>query len=102
MDSQQGQQQDVRAQFAEVKKRQFIATPVFVLFLIPLVISVKVPEFTLLGFSNGTVFWVSLAVVAAGLIFSLFNWRCPACGVYLRKNAKPIYCPKCGAQLQDA
>jgi hypothetical protein len=39
-------------------------------------------------------------VAAAALVFSITNWRCPACNVYLGKRANPGACPKCGARLR--
>lgn len=40
------------------------------------------------------------AVVVGGLVFSLFNWRCPKCNGYLGRSLNPRYCSKCGAQLR--
>ena len=42
----------------------------------------------------------SVAVVAGLVIFSLQNWRCPACNGYLGKAISPRFCSKCGAALQ--
>jgi len=33
-------------------------------------------------------------------VFSLYNWRCPACNKYLGKQRSPKYCSKCGVALQ--
>ena len=41
----------------------------------------------------------AIAVVIGGVLFSLFNWRCPACNKYLGKSISPKYCQKCGVQL---
>jgi rubrerythrin len=38
---------------------------------------------------------------AAAVVFSLFNWRCPACSSYLGKRFNPRFCPSCGAQLHS-
>ena len=41
-----------------------------------------------------------IAIVCAGLIFSFFIWRCPACKGYLGKAISPKFCHRCGVQLQ--
>ena len=41
-----------------------------------------------------------VAVVICAVIFSLQNWRCPACHRYLGKVINPKFCSGCGAQLQ--
>ena len=42
-----------------------------------------------------------LMLVIGALIFSLWNWRCPACNKYLGKGMSPRFCPKCGVALQS-
>lgn len=40
------------------------------------------------------------ALVLAAPVFTLFNWRCPACNRYLgRRDINPRRCAKCGFQL---
>lgn len=41
----------------------------------------------------------AFAVLIGVLIFSLQNWRCPACNGYLGKGFAPRFCSKCGAPL---
>ena len=43
---------------------------------------------------------IFIAAMAAILIFTLQNWRCPACGKYLGKGAFPRFCPQCGVALR--
>ena len=38
--------------------------------------------------------------MAAILVFTLQNWRCPACGRYLGRGANPSFCPRCGVALR--
>ena len=40
----------------------------------------------------------AIVVIVIAVIFSLFNWRCPACRRYLGKGI-PNFCPKCGVGL---
>lgn len=42
-----------------------------------------------------------IAIVLVALVFTLRNWRCPACNGYLGRNMGVNFCPKCGVQLRD-
>jgi len=39
-------------------------------------------------------------LVAAAVIFSFANWRCPACNGYLGRGINPKFCSKCGTELR--
>ncbi|TMQ49613.1 MAG: hypothetical protein E6K73_09610 [Candidatus Eisenbacteria bacterium] len=41
-----------------------------------------------------------LVLVAAAVIFSFANWRCPACNGYLGRGINPKFCSKCGTELR--
>ena len=41
-----------------------------------------------------------IAALQRAILFSLYNWRCPACSKYLGKQRSPKYCSKCGVALQ--
>jgi hypothetical protein len=43
---------------------------------------------------------IFFAVIAGGVIFSFFNWRCPACEKYLGRSGIPRHCPHCGVALR--
>ncbi len=47
---------------------------------------------------------IELAVLGvfmfAWLMFSFWNWRCPACKAYLGESFHPATCLKCGALLR--
>ena len=43
---------------------------------------------------------VALAVLAGAVVFSLRNWRCPACKGYLGRGFGPLFCARCGIALQ--
>ncbi|HEV8377104.1 MAG TPA: hypothetical protein VGR38_12815 [Candidatus Polarisedimenticolia bacterium] len=43
---------------------------------------------------------VFLLLIVGALLFSFWNWRCPACEKYLGKSLSPRFCPKCGVALQ--
>ena len=48
------------------------------------------------------IFWLPVCVLPflIYIAFALKFWRCPTCKNYLGKNYNPIFCPKCGQQLQ--
>jgi hypothetical protein len=43
---------------------------------------------------------IFLVLVVGSVLFSLWNWRCPACGGYLGRSLNPKYCPSCGVRLR--
>lgn len=40
------------------------------------------------------------SVIGGAFVYTLFNWRCPACNRYLGRQPSPRVCGKCGARLQ--
>ena len=42
----------------------------------------------------------AIGYVAFACVFSLWNWRCPACGRWLGNQLSPARCRKCGVNLQ--
>jgi len=94
------QQEEIQQMFALRRRRQILlAVP-----LLPVFIGVLVVR----EGGNGAVLGVpaevwgpAFLVLAIGaLLFSLWNWRCPACEKYLGKGISPRFCPKCGVTLQ--
>ncbi len=81
-------------EFAARRKRQWLISGVAVVACLGMFLAERVPQYALVA--N-----VSLVVVILGaLIFSLANWRCPACGSSLGKTINPSYCQRCGAKLR--
>ena len=83
----------IREEFATRRKRQLIATiPILALLI----------GFALVGerAENTAYPFIMIGVVLVMLIFSLRNWRCPACDSYLGRGWNPKFCSKCGAQLR--
>jgi hypothetical protein len=52
------------------------------------------------GLSVTAIAPASFLLVAGALIFSLRNWRCPACNRYLGRTFNPRYCQGCGIELR--
>jgi hypothetical protein len=94
------QQEEIQQMFVLRRRRQILlAVP-----LLPIAISVLVVR----DHGDGAFFgvpseiWgpVFLVFAIGALLFSLWNWRCPACEKYLGKAISPRFCPKCGVALQ--
>jgi hypothetical protein len=55
---------------------------------------------TVLGFPLIVVGPLFLVLIIGALVFSLKNWRCPACDRYLGKVWNPRHCHSCGVALR--
>jgi rubrerythrin len=84
-----------KAEFARRQKRQFAVAAVILAGAISLMI---LRNRSPLESPVGIVLIV--AAMGAILVFTLQNWRCPACGKYLGKGAFPRFCPQCGVALK--
>ncbi len=45
------------------------------------------------------VYWAVALLVLGGLVYTLANWRCPACKKSLWYHLNPGFCPRCGQTL---
>ena len=43
---------------------------------------------------------ISFGLIISVVVFSLFNYRCPACHGYLGKSINPSFCQRCGVRLR--
>ena len=55
---------------------------------------------TIFGMSAQVAGPIFLVLAVGGLLFSLWNWRCPACSNYLGRAINPRHCPNCGVRLR--
>lgn len=98
------QQREFARKFAVAKRRQIIGMMLYAPFMAFLFILASTAEQTgSIAFGIPLfLFWsVFVGALLGMLIFTLYNWRCPACHEYLgRKHLNPRYCPACGTQLQ--
>src|SRR6266508_6960590 len=91
----------VKEDFAVRRKRQIIlAVPLVVIIVGFAVLTDEENGGVLLGMPVALTVPAFLVLVAGAIIFSLRNWRCPACDKYLGKGMNPRFCPKCGVALQ--
>jgi hypothetical protein len=84
-----------QADFAVRKRRQIAVAVVIALGAVLLMI---LPAQPALGRMPGIL--LPFAAMAAILVFTLQNWRCPACGRYLGRGSNPAFCPRCGVPLR--
>lgn len=93
------QKNEFKAQFAKKRRNQrILRVPT-----IAAIISVTLGERHVgqaLGVSREIIRGAAFVVVLGYLVFSLINWRCPACGKYLRRGLSPNHCPHCGVALR--
>ena len=95
------QKSQFKATYASRRKRQLaVSAP-----LVVLVLGFVFMEDRLAGAVRGTSSAVAvplfLIVILGALVFSLRNWRCPACGKYLGHSFNPKHCQSCGVALRD-
>ena len=90
-----------RAEFAARRKRQlFVSIPLVVFMLGVMIVLDERTKAPVLGLSPSVVIGIFAVVMGGGLVFSLLNWRCPACARYLGKHINPSFCHRCGAPLR--
>ena len=90
---------EIIEQFKKKRIRQIMAVGPIILAFIAL-LSVEGNPTGIFGLPSNIVLGISFALIISVLIFSLFNWRCPACNKYLGKAINPKFCAKCGVQLR--
>lgn len=90
---------DLRTQFRARRLRQILLVIPFLPLMIAIATADKQTGDTWLGLSEGALLFALLPMVLLALVFSLMNWRCPACNRYLGKQLWVRHCPQCGVQL---
>lgn len=88
-----------KEQFSARRKRQLLVAA-------PLIVMIGVLAFSegraeILGIPFQVVAFAFFGLVVAALLFSLRNWRCPACDRYLGKSVSVKFCPRCGVELSQ-
>ena len=94
------QKQEFKNRFALRRRRQLLLSCPLIILVI-LFATVDESAGLVLGYVPVSIFTpVFILAIAGLLIFSLKNWRCPACNKYLGKTFNPRFCSKCGAALR--
>jgi len=100
MEYTEGQKEQFKRDFAGKRRRQLlIATPLIVAVILIRLLKDKGVE-TFIGLPQSIIVPMFLIIIAGALIYSIINWRCPACNKYLGKHISPSYCSKCGVPLK--
>lgn len=94
------EQREIERQFARQKKRQWVASGVMILGIIAFAVNRDPSTEGIFGLPRAVILAGAFSLAVAALIFTLLNWRCPACNKYLGKSFSPTFCSKCGAKLQ--
>jgi O-antigen/teichoic acid export membrane protein len=91
---------DFKREFSRRRKRQRLLVVVLAPMIIGVVAYQKGVTPTILGLPPQVVAPIFLVLVVGALLFSLRNWRCPACSKYLGRSLNPRYCLNCGVELR--
>jgi peptidoglycan/LPS O-acetylase OafA/YrhL len=84
-----------KAEFAKRQRRQLaVAAVIFAGAILVMIMRNRSPLESPVGLA------LLIGAMAAILIFTLQNWRCPACEKYLGKGGFPRFCPRCGVALK--
>ena len=94
------QKQEFKTEFARRRRRQIVVTIPAVVVIIAWVLMAEDAMPLPAGVPQGAALVVFFAAVFGMLVFSLFNWRCPACRSYLGKGISPRFCRHCGVALR--
>jgi hypothetical protein len=98
--TQQAGNQEIMREFRRRKERQFYAILATIFLMIAAIWKQSHPGLLLGRLTLSTVFWVELVLIGSFVLFSLFNWRCPACRKYLGRDINLSGCRKCGMKLR--
>jgi len=95
----QEQEFDCISEFSKQRKKQAIATALYVGICFTTFVLVDHRTAFFLGLLP--IIWVPIFLLVVGgmIFFSLKNWRCPACGTNLKNGFSPSKCPCCGIQF---
>ena len=95
------QQEQFKQAFAVKRRRQiFLAVALVPILVLLLGGSSRHGEQPVFHLPAAVAYFAFIAIVG-GLVFSIKNWRCPACGKYLGKSIGLCECPRCGIALRS-
>lgn len=100
MDSKEGQDSGIRKSFAARRRRQLMLSAPMFLLMFGVIFLEKKGQDALFGVEVDSLVIFLFLTIAAAIVFSLWNWRCPACRGYLGKQISPRFCSRCGVELQ--
>ncbi len=90
---------ELRREYDRRRRRQWsIVIPVVV--IVGIAMQMVDSHETYLGMSSTVVLLLGIAIILGAGVFSVYNWRCPACSRYVGRG-NPMFCPGCEFQLRD-
>lgn len=93
---------EVISEFKKRKSRQIYVSILIVILVAPILILEYMGQSELFQIPLSVFISFMVAGTVAVLLFSLKNWRCPACGKYLGKSGLGIkFCKSCGVKLAE-
>jgi hypothetical protein len=95
------QKQEFKNQYSIRRRRQLMVSVPLILVLIVFATANEGTGLVLGAIPINLLAPVFIIAIVGVLIFSLRNWRCPACNKYLGKTFNPKFCSKCGVSLRD-
>lgn len=100
MEYTQEQKVAIRTRFIARRRRQILVSFPLIALVIGAAFLEQAGHGAMFGIPPSVVLPGFLALIAGAVVFSLYNWRCPACNRYLGKQRNPKYCSRCGVELQ--
>jgi hypothetical protein len=94
------QERAFKETFAVRQRRQIAMTIPLVVMILAVVFANDESSGTVFGIPLTTIGPAFVLVIIGALLFSLKNWRCPACNRYLGKVWNPRHCHGCGVALR--
>ncbi len=92
-------QQQIMREFHQRQTNQIIAIAIAIFVVMLCAVLYKRPG--VLGeYSKASLFAVQMVTIASFIVFSSYNWRCPACEKFLGADINKRGCKKCRTRLR--
>lgn len=91
---------EFKKSFAARRRRQFLVVAPLLALIVGLAAAADPRTQAVLGVPAATWAPAVFSALAGAAVYSLFNWRCPACNRYLGRQWNPRFCSKCGVPLR--
>jgi hypothetical protein len=94
------QERAFKETFSVRQRRQILFTVPILALVVIFIVAADEKARTILGMPMTAVAPLLFVFIVGTLVFSLKNWRCPACDRYLGKVWNPKHCHSCGVALR--